>query len=328
MLLDALMMLVIFCFIQIANAKYPDFFFLPKGAVLFLPPSAVPPQSKPAPTQLKRQKDHPQQVAVMRVSHSDVKEAPYSSEFNRVAMTALGLAIYLLVRVAGREWLGEGSMAAFYILTMILVYAVKLAIDNFFLSNYNKKFCFLFAVGLNVFFFTLFVLLSTTEGIYDSTIASVMDNYQKHLEVVFRGEVNSATTSNLMALVFFCNFFFCISITPNVFKFGAFYSKTLKMLYYEEEQPKEEDKEAQAKVKAEAKQTVTQLNSYLLGMLVLLFASHRIVQGYLAESIIDALRAILLLLCTCMIGTTTRCAIQTNAASASQYIVEYFKSEE
>ena len=42
----------------------------------------------------------------MRVNHSDVKGLPFSDEFSQIGITALGLAIYVGVRLGLMQWVG------------------------------------------------------------------------------------------------------------------------------------------------------------------------------------------------------------------------------
>ena len=113
----------------------------------------------------------------MRVNHSDVKGLPFSDEFSQIGITALGLAIYVGVRLGLVQWVGQGSLAAFYVLFLTTIYALKLAIDTFFLTNYDRKQCLLFSLGLNSVFFVQYYILGSTEGIYDQTIYSAMADY-------------------------------------------------------------------------------------------------------------------------------------------------------
>ena len=325
MLFDALLMLLVFVVLHWLNAAYPHRFFLPTGAVLFLPPQPSQEPSKPR----KKKEEGSKEVAVMRVNHSDVKGLPFSDEFSRVSITAFGLAIYVGIRLGLTHWLGEGSLAAFYVLVLITVYALKLAIDTFFLTNYDRKQCLLFGLAINGAFYILYYILGTVEGIYDQGMIASLADYEKHLEVVLGIELNHVSARTLVGLVLFCNFFLVVAMIPNVMKFSNWYSKSLKELYVSEEEEGGDvkDKEAQATVKAESKKVVSRLNSYLFAMLVLLFASHGIAGGYLADVMIDALRAFLLLVCIWVICASAASAIEFNGSFAYRHIVDYFKAE-
>ena len=60
-----------------------------------------------------------------------------------------------------------------------------MGVDTFLLTNYNKKTCFLIALGINTFFYMIMTTLDNTDGVYDRTIRTVASDYNKHLSIVF-----------------------------------------------------------------------------------------------------------------------------------------------
>lgn len=100
------------------------------------------------------------------------------------------------------------------------------------MTNYSKKQCFWFAIGLNIFFYLLVVFFDQVEGVFDQHIKIIIKDYVKHLEIIFNRELTFLTHRSLLVLVFVINFFIVIAATPAVLKFGNWYSKTLKEMYY------------------------------------------------------------------------------------------------
>lgn len=90
----------------------------------------------------------------------------------------------------------------------------------------------------------------------------------------------------------FLNFFITLASIPSVVKFGNWYSKTLKEVYYEEDEDddkmhkalssnKESTKETQQRLKLNSKHTVSLLNYYLFATLLFIVFSHRFALGYI-----------------------------------------------
>lgn len=74
---------------------------------------------------------------------------------------------------------------AFYVLVAIIVYTIKLGIDTFFKTSYNKRACILIALSLNIAFMGLFITLESQQGLYDQRIKEKTIDYVKHLEIIF-----------------------------------------------------------------------------------------------------------------------------------------------
>jgi hypothetical protein len=73
------------------------------------------------------------------------------------------------------------------------------------------------------------------EGVIDQTIKSVASDFTKHLEIIFNREITFITHKTILGFVFFINFFIVIAVIPSIIKFGNWYAKTLKEVYYEDE---------------------------------------------------------------------------------------------
>jgi len=74
-------------------------------------------------------------------------------------MTIAGLVLYLLIRLIILPFLPNDSMLIFYIMVLISCYMIKIGMDTFFKTNYNKRNCFLISLGLNLFFYLLLATL-------------------------------------------------------------------------------------------------------------------------------------------------------------------------
>jgi hypothetical protein len=55
------------------------------------------------------------------------------------------------------------------------------------------------------------------------------------LEIIFNRRVDFITPKALLYLVFIINFFLIIIAIPTIIKFGNWYAKTLKEIYYDSE---------------------------------------------------------------------------------------------
>ena len=124
------------------------------------------------------------------------------------------------------------SLITFYILVLIIIYTLKQGIDVFFLTNYNRKICLLISFGVNLFFFLSYVTLEPYEGIFDQSIKQVTHDYRKHLEIIFNRKFPIINDKFMLGCIFFINFFVIVAILPAIIKFGNWYGKTLKELYY------------------------------------------------------------------------------------------------
>ena len=159
-------------------------------------------------------------------------------------MTIAALLAFYSLRMILAPVLPEISMLPFYITVAILVYTVKVSVDTFMVSAYRSKTVFLIALGVNVFYLFLGVALSNFEGVFDQTSKFVAGDYAKWLEIVL-GIVESPSGNGLntqinqytvLGLVVFINFFITLAAIPSIVKFGNWYSKTLKEVYYEEDE--------------------------------------------------------------------------------------------
>lgn len=159
-------------------------------------------------------------------------------------MTIAALLAFYSLRMILTPVLPEISMLPFYITVAILVYTVKVSVDIFMVSAYRSKTVFLIALGVNVFYLFLGVVLSNYEGVFDQTSKFVAGDYAKWLEIVL-GIVESPSGNGLntqinqytvLGLVVFINFFITLAAIPSIVKFGNWYSKTLKEVYYEEDE--------------------------------------------------------------------------------------------
>jgi hypothetical protein len=81
------------------------------------------------------------------------------------------------------------SLVTFYILILLLVYTIKLGIDTFFLTNYNKKHCFGIAFGINCIFYIFYLILGSSEGVYDNKLEIAISDYKKHLSIIFNRDI-------------------------------------------------------------------------------------------------------------------------------------------
>lgn len=107
---------------------------------------------------------------MLKLEYGNVKEYPFSGELNRILMTTLTLTIFVLVRVIMNYFLGIESMMAFYVLVAITIYTIKLGLDTFLKTNYNKKTCILITLALNVFYAIMYFTLEKQQGLYDQQI--------------------------------------------------------------------------------------------------------------------------------------------------------------
>jgi hypothetical protein len=159
-------------------------------------------------------------------------------------MTIASLLAFYSLRLILAPVLPDISMLPFYIIVAILVYTVKVSVDTFMVSAYKSKTVFMIALGVNIFYLFLGVALSNYEGVFDQTLKFVAGDYAKRLEI-FLGIAESSTGNGLssqinqytvLGLVVFMNFFITLAAIPSIVKFGNWYSKTLKEVYYEEDE--------------------------------------------------------------------------------------------
>jgi hypothetical protein len=335
MILEALLLIIIIFAVQIAKNKYPNFLFFPKGAVLFMPPEETQVQEKP-----KKKKDKkPNELSVIKVQYDNVKEYPFANELSRVLMTAAVLVIIVLLRIVIDLFFPLDGLLTFYILAAIIVYTLKLGVETFLLTNYNRKVCFAIALGLNFFFMALFVVMEQYEGVYDQTISRITRDYVKHLEIIFNRQMTYITARSVMGVVLVFNFFVTLAVIPAVIKFGNWYTKTLKELYYEDDgedslpvtkragREDVDEKEQEANLKYETKLIIWKLNFYLAFMLAVIALSHRYFLTFLSETHIDLLRGVCLGVCIYCICSTMASAIEFNGSFGYKYVMDYFEEE-
>ena len=85
---------------------------------------------------------------------------------------------------------------------------------------------------MNLFYFALWIGLGEMEGVYDQKLKEIVYDYTRHLEMIFNKEVTFITYKTVLAVVLVFNFFIIIATMPAIIKFGNWYTKTLKELYY------------------------------------------------------------------------------------------------
>lgn len=150
-------------------------------------------------------------------------------------MTTLGVSIYAIIRVFLSLFVDESSMLMFYIIILITGYMLKMGVDILSISPYNKKICVMTSLGINILFYLLMITLGNVEGVYDGGLASASQDYSKHLEIVLNKEIGFMNEKVILGLVLMINFFVILLIIPSVIKFGNWYAKTLKEVYYQQD---------------------------------------------------------------------------------------------
>lgn len=254
-------------------------------------------------------------------------------------MTTASLLVFIILRVVFKSFLEEESLVAVYTLTAIFFYTLKQGLDVFFLSNYSRKVCFIVATSFNVFFFGLYLLLSSYEELYDQSLKHVMHDYSRHLELIFNKDFGFLSSTVLLGVVLFLNFFIIIAAIPSVIKFGNWYAKILKLVYQEQDEedksrmPKKiggeerDEKEQEADLKRQSQKVLWRLNTYLTTMLLLIVMSHRYFLQFLPQAAVDGLRSLLMGICCYSVCSTMSSAIEFNGTLAYNYVMEYFKEE-
>jgi hypothetical protein len=99
-------------------------------------------------------------------------------------MTTVGLVLFVVLKICVNVIYTGQSLLSFYVLVLILVYTIKTGIETFLLTNYNKKTCFLIALGINLSFYIIMLSLDSLDGVYDRNIRNVASDYNKHLSIV------------------------------------------------------------------------------------------------------------------------------------------------
>jgi len=125
-----------------------------------------------------------------------------------------------------------------------------------------------------------------------------------------------------------------LAVMPAVIKFGNWYAKTLKEVYYDAEDktplPKRidrqesDEREQEARLKKESKVVIYKLNIYLACMVGVILLSHRYFLLYLSDPVIDISRAGLMLVCCYCMCSTMGDAIEFNGSFAYKYVIDYF----
>ena len=82
-------------------------------------------------------------------------------------MTIAALILYYIIRLCLISVLPDISTLTFYILIVIIFYAVKIGVDIYLVSAYKSKTCFMIALGINLFYLFLIGLLGNIQGVYD-----------------------------------------------------------------------------------------------------------------------------------------------------------------
>ena len=70
-------------------------------------------------------------------------------------MTTASLVVFVGLRLVVGLVYKHQALLSSYTLGIILIYVLKLGIDTFLLTNYSRKQCFWFALGLNLLFYLL-----------------------------------------------------------------------------------------------------------------------------------------------------------------------------
>lgn len=76
-------------------------------------------------------------------------------------MTMAALVIFYLIRAPLSPFLPEISHLTFYVLVTILVYAIKVSVDVFMVTEYKSFTVILFALILNSVYFILYLALNS-----------------------------------------------------------------------------------------------------------------------------------------------------------------------
>lgn len=135
-----------------------------------------------------------------------------------------------------------------------------------------------------------------------------------------------------MGIVIVINVMLNLVTIPAVVKFGSWYTKTLKEVYYDENEYEpgmgaEERAEKQARekrLKETSKITVRYLNIYLFSFLIYLFLCHPFLEAYLPYSLILSLQTLLFFLPVLIIIYTLKDAIQFHCSFAYRYVMQFF----
>jgi hypothetical protein len=173
---------------------------------------------------------------VIQTQYDQVKTYPFCNEHERVVMTLFALAIHLGIRIALKPILPEVSQLPFYLLVLIQIYAVKIAVDVFMVSAYKSVASLAVAVVLNVAIMASSVVLGSTEGVYDQSLQREASDLAKYIEIIMgNNSIGFLNRHSVMLLVAFINFFITLAAIPTVVKFGNWYTKTLKEVYYEDD---------------------------------------------------------------------------------------------
>lgn len=117
-----------------------------------------------------------------------------------------------------------------------MIYLIKLGLQIFWISSYNLKYCFLFTLAINVIFFMLY-LTTNRLGAYDQELEWAIVDYRKLISIVVGKEVSDSVfnVKSVLGVILVINGIFTLMSIPAVIKFGNWYTKTLKEIYYEDE---------------------------------------------------------------------------------------------
>ncbi len=71
-------------------------------------------------------------------------------------MSTTGLIILIIIRCILSVIYKDQSVLCFYMISLIFIYTLKLGVETFLLTNYNRKNCILIALCSNLFFYFLY----------------------------------------------------------------------------------------------------------------------------------------------------------------------------
>lgn len=167
-----------------------------------------------------------------------------SDEYDRLIFLVLGLLIYMPIKyficlmldyINNQPNSISSSTFTFIVCLVIMIYMLKLGLQIFWISSYNLKYCFLITIGFNLL---LFMLYLTTNGLgaYDTGLEWAILDYKKLLTIIVGKDVpdNIFNVKTVLIIILIINVVLTLISIPAVIKFGNWYTKTLKEIYYDD----------------------------------------------------------------------------------------------
>lgn len=161
---------------------------------------------------------------------------------------------------------------------------------------------------------------------------------RKQLSLVFGKPASDIDVSPriILFIILILNIAMGLISIPAVIKMGNWYTKTLKEVYYEDEQTtqisdpevKKEKEEKEKILKQKSISTVRILNYYLISMLAFLTLSHSYVHQFVPPFWCDILRILLMAFMVFAITYTLKDAIEFNGSFAYRFLAEYMNTED